>query len=82
MFASCAGLLPRKVANLALAKTLRAATFDLVRSENPELMFRGDLPEGRKQIARTLLTEASIEVTSALLMSDEIDALPVGDDNT
>jgi hypothetical protein len=60
---------------------LRAATFDLARAENPELMFRPDIPEGRREIARTLLTEASIEVTSALLMADEIDALPVGDDN-
>ena len=62
--------------------TLRTTTFDLARAENAELMFRHDIPEGRKQIARTLLVEASIQVTSTLVMSDELSALPVADDIT
>jgi hypothetical protein len=61
---------------------LRGMTFDLLRANDPELMHRVDLPEGRKHIARNFLVEASIEVTSALLMSDETSALPVADDNT
>jgi hypothetical protein len=62
--------------------SLRNMTFDLARSEDPGAMYRPDLPEGRRQIARTLIVEASIEVTSALLMSEELDALPVADDTT
>jgi hypothetical protein len=62
--------------------TLRAGTYDLARGESPGLMERPDTSEGRRLIARTFLTEASIEVTSALLMSEEKEALPVADDNT
>ena len=45
-------------------------------------MYRPDMPEGRRELARTPLVNASIEVTSALLMADEVEALPVADDNT
>jgi hypothetical protein len=52
------------------------------REGDPRLMYRSELPEGRRAIARMVLVSTSIEVTSALLMSDELSALPVADDGT
>ena len=59
--------------------TLYEATYDLS-DGNPELMYKPDLPEGRRLILRTTLVDLSIEITSAQIMADEIEALPVGDD--
>jgi hypothetical protein len=50
--------------------------------DHPSLMYKPETPEGRRAVAKTLLVDASIQVTSALLMADEIDALPVADDVT
>ncbi|MBN9597111.1 MAG: hypothetical protein J0G36_17375 [Afipia sp.] len=55
--------------------------YDL-KSEDPGLMYRPDLLEGRKAIFRHLLVEASIEVTSGIVMAEELDAIPVADDQT
>ena len=61
--------------------SLYDATLDLRRG-NPALMFNPDTAEGRKAVARSLIVDASIQVTSALLMADETDALPIADDHT
>lgn len=61
--------------------SLYDATLDLRRGD-PALMFNPDTAEGRKAVARSLIVEASIQVTSALLMANESDALPVADDHT
>jgi hypothetical protein len=55
------------------------AIYDLA-DGNPELMYRPDLPEGRRLIMRHTLVELSIQITSAQIMADEIEALPVADD--
>lgn len=54
---------------------------DLARGD-PAVMFRPDTAEGRRAVARNLIVDASIQVTSALLMADETDALPIADDQT
>jgi hypothetical protein len=61
--------------------SLYEATFDL-RRRDPALMFNPETAEGRKVVARSLIVDASIQVTSALLMADETDALPIADDHT
>jgi hypothetical protein len=60
--------------------TLYDATYDL-EDGNPELMYRPDLPEGRRLIVQTTLVDLSIQITSAQIMADEIEALPVADDS-
>jgi hypothetical protein len=50
--------------------------------DHPPLMYKPETPEGRRAVAKMLIVDASIEVTSALLMADEIDALPIADDAT
>lgn len=61
--------------------SLYDATFDLTQGD-PSLMFKPNTAEGRRAVARTLIVDASIQATSALLMADETNALPVGDDQT
>jgi hypothetical protein len=60
-------------------QSLASASLDL---SDPSKMYEPKTAEGRKQIFRSLVVDASIEITSALVMADEIDALPVGDDAT
>ena len=45
-------------------------------------MYKPDTPEGRRAVAKFLIVAASVQVTSALLIADEIDALPIADDVT
>jgi hypothetical protein len=61
--------------------SLYQASLDLARGD-PSLMYKPETAEGRQAILRSLIVDASIQVTSALLIADEIDALPVGDDAT
>lgn len=44
------------------------------------LMFRVGSPEGRRETLKTLLIEASVQVTSALITSEETALVPVCDD--
>lgn len=62
--------------------SLTNGVYDLAREEDPTIMNRADLPEGRRAIFRQMLVDTSIEVTNALVTSEEIDALPVADDQT
>lgn len=48
---------------------------------DPSDVFNHKTPNGRRGIARGLIVEASISVTSALLMADELAAMPVADDS-
>jgi hypothetical protein len=50
--------------------------------DHPSLMYKPELAEGRRAISKALIVDASIQVTGALLMADEIDALPIADDLT
>ncbi len=50
--------------------------------DHPSLMYKPETPEGRRAVVKTLIVDASIQVTSALLMANEIDALPIADDVT
>jgi hypothetical protein len=50
--------------------------------DHSSLMYQPERSEGRKAVLKTLLVDASVQVTSALLMADEIDALPIADDAT
>ena len=50
--------------------------------DHPSLMYKPETPEGRRAVAKTLIVDASVQVTSALLIADEIDALPIADDVT
>jgi hypothetical protein len=60
---------------------LHQAAFALAQGE-PTLMYKAHLHEGRAAILRTLLVDVSIQITSAIVIADEIDALPVADDET
>jgi hypothetical protein len=62
--------------------SLTDITYDLEPGKDGSLMYRPDLPEGRRAIYRTMLVEASIEITNSLVMAEELDALPVSDDHT
>jgi hypothetical protein len=62
--------------------TLEHSTFDIARAEDATLMFNPTTPEGRRETLKSVVAEASIEVTNALLMADELDAFPVADDTT
>ncbi len=46
------------------------------------LMYKPETPEGRRAIFRSLVVDVSIQITSALLMADKVEALPVADDVT
>jgi hypothetical protein len=50
--------------------------------DHPSPMYKPETPEGRVAVVKTLIVDASIQVTSALLMADEIAALPIADDAT
>jgi hypothetical protein len=63
-------------------QSLYDAMLDLSQKDHPSLMYKPETPEGRKAVLKTLLVDASIQVTSALLMADEINALPIADDVT
>ena len=68
--------------HLVQDRSLYEVRYDLNEKPSPQGMFRPDTSEGRKLIAKTLLVDTSIEVTSALIMGGEVDALPVADDPT
>ncbi len=61
--------------------SLYDVTLDLTRGD-PAIMYKPDTVDGRRVVARNLIVDASIQVTSALLMADETDALPIADDQT
>jgi len=61
--------------------SLGNATFDLTRGD-PSIMYKADTAVGRRAVVRSLMVDASIQVTSALLMADETEALPIADDIT
>jgi len=61
---------------------LYSAKYDLSEKNRPDDFYRSDTPDGRKAIVKMLLVDASIEVTSGLIMGEELDALPVADDAT
>lgn len=44
-------------------------------------MYKPETAEGRRAIVKTLLMDASIRITGALLMADELNAIPIADDN-
>jgi hypothetical protein len=67
---------------LVADQSLYDAALDLSQQDHPSLMYKPETPEGRRAVVKTLLVDASIQVTSALLMADEIDALPIADDVT
>jgi hypothetical protein len=66
---------------LVADESLYDVALDLSR-DDPSLMYKPEMPEGRRAVAKTLIVDASVQVTSALLMADEIDALPIADDVT
>jgi hypothetical protein len=66
---------------LVADKSLYDMSIDLSQSD-PRLMYRPEEPEGRRAIARALIIDASVQITSSLLMAYEVDALPVADDDT
>jgi len=66
---------------LAADQSLYDATLDLAQGD-PSLMYKPETAEGRKAVAKTLIVDASIQVTSALLMADDLEALPIADDVT
>lgn len=66
---------------LVADSSLYETKLDLARGD-PAIMFKAEMPEGRRAAVRTLIVDASIQVTSALLMADEIGALPIADDAT
>jgi hypothetical protein len=68
--------------SLVADQSLYDAVLDLSQQDHPSLMYKPDTPDGRIAVVKTLLVDASIQVTSALLMADEIDALPIADDMT
>lgn len=57
---------------------LSDAQFDL--EVDPKLLYVPDTPEGRRQTLCSMLTEASIHVTSALITAEELNLSPVSDD--
>jgi hypothetical protein len=61
--------------------TLYQASFDLSQRQHPSIMYKPDTPEGRRAVIQTLLIDASIRITGALLMADELNAIPIADDN-
>jgi hypothetical protein len=67
---------------LAADLSLYAATFSIDDQDDPQLLYRPDTREGRVAIAKTTLVNVSIEVTSALITADVIEALPIADDKT
>ena len=66
---------------LAADESLYNVALDLSQ-DHPSLMYKPETPAGRRAVFKTLIVDASIQVTSALLMADEIDALPIADDVT
>lgn len=56
------------------------STFDLTEKQHPSIMYQVETPEGRRAVIRTLLMDASIRLTGALLMADELNAVPIADD--
>ena len=66
---------------LVMDQTLYQASFDLSAKQHPSIMYQTETAEGRKAVVQTLLVDASIRITSALLMADELDAIPIADDN-
>jgi hypothetical protein len=66
---------------LVADKTLYQVPFDLATKQHPAIMYQTETAEGRKAVTQTLLVDASIRITSALLMADELDALPIAGDN-
>jgi hypothetical protein len=70
------------VRRLLVADTsLYDAPLNLDRGD-PSVMFNPETPAGRMMVVRNLIVDASIQVTSALLLADEMDAHPIGDDAT
>jgi hypothetical protein len=67
---------------LVADQSLYDVVLDLSQESHPSLMYKPETSEGRRAVVKTLLVDASIQVTSALLMADEIDALPIADDVT
>lgn len=66
---------------LVMDQSLYQASFDLSAKQHPSIMYQTETPEGRKAVVKTLLVDASIGITGALLMADELDAIPIADDN-
>jgi len=58
--------------------TLYAGEYNLTR--DPKLLYVPDTPEGRRQTLSTLLLEASIHATNALITAEEAGLIPVSDD--
>lgn len=58
--------------------SLYEGTYDLER--DPKLIFVPDTVEGRRQTLGTLLLEASIHTTNALVVAEEAQLIPVSDD--
>lgn len=65
----------------ALLNDASLATVSLTPQINSGLMFRTDTEEGRKETFKVLLAEASILVTSALLISEESGCVPITDED-
>ena len=66
---------------LVIDKTLYQASFDLSKKQHPSIMYQPQTEEGRQAVVQTLLVDASIRITAALLMADELGATPIADDN-
>jgi hypothetical protein len=47
---------------------------------DPTRMFRVDSEEDRRATLKTIMADASVQVTSALVVADEVEAVPVADD--
>lgn len=60
---------------------LYEASFDLSKRQDPSIMYQPQTWEGRRAVVQTLLVGASIRITAALIMADELGATPVADDN-
>jgi hypothetical protein len=65
---------------LVADSTLYQSTFDLTAKDHPSVMDQPETGEGRRAVMRTLLMDASIRITGAVLMADELDAVPIADD--
>jgi len=66
---------------LVTDKALYEASFDLSKKQDPSIMYQTQTEEGRRAVVQTLLVDASIRITAALIMADELGAAPVADDN-
>jgi hypothetical protein len=64
----------------ALSRDSDLTPLPLSAESDPTIMFRVDTVEARRATLKTIMADASVQVTSALLVADEAQAVPVADD--